>query len=236
VLSRAYWKLHEAFLLDASLRALVVRPGAKAIDIGASPGGWTAFLASKGLRVLAVDPGAVHASSPLVQHVAKRMEDALTDGDVARFAAATAAATPAGEDHSQAGISLVVCDMNVRPSLSAELIRQLCESVPCPLSPDAVLVLTCKETLAGRSKMLVEEAQAELSDWWMEFRTTHLLSNGKERTLIARRRQDATEEQRKQVRQQVENDKLRKQQRREEHKAAKEAAAAAEAAGNAAAP
>jgi hypothetical protein len=87
--------------------------------------------------------------------------------------------------------------MNVRPLDSVSLIRELCES--CPLAAGAMLVLTCKETAAGRSKRLTAEAEAALADWWTDFHVLHLLSNGKERTLIATLR-DATPQERKDIR------------------------------------
>jgi len=146
-----------------------------AVDIGASPGGWSDYLATvHGCPVLAIDPGVVSCRSPLVRHVPKLLQESF--GDVRAFAAEAAEA-------GRGGLGLLVCDMNVRPLEAASLIRTLCEAAP--LAPDAALILTCKETQAGRSKALVAEAVAELSDWWTDFRSLHLLSNGKERTLIA---------------------------------------------------
>jgi 23S rRNA (cytidine2498-2'-O)-methyltransferase len=53
--SRAYLKLWEAFL-RAGVRP---RPGERALDLGASPGGWTWALARLGARVTAVDKAAL---------------------------------------------------------------------------------------------------------------------------------------------------------------------------------
>jgi 23S rRNA (cytidine2498-2'-O)-methyltransferase len=71
--SRSTLKLAEAFVVflgdDA---ARVLRPGMRAVDLGAAPGGWSWQLAQRGLRVTAVDNGALKgpvASDPLVQHV-----------------------------------------------------------------------------------------------------------------------------------------------------------------------
>jgi 23S rRNA (cytidine2498-2'-O)-methyltransferase len=63
--SRSALKLEEALLtlLDDSERAAMVRPGMRAADLGAAPGGWTWVLARAGLRVTAIDNG------PLRQHV-----------------------------------------------------------------------------------------------------------------------------------------------------------------------
>jgi len=63
--SRSALKLEEALLvlLDDGERARLLRPGMRAADLGAAPGGWTWVLARHGLRVSAVDNG------PLRQHV-----------------------------------------------------------------------------------------------------------------------------------------------------------------------
>ena len=50
----------------------VLRPGMRAVDLGAAPGGWTWLLAKHGLRVTAVDNGPLKgpvASDPLVTHL-----------------------------------------------------------------------------------------------------------------------------------------------------------------------
>ena len=159
-----------SFLLSVSFVA-ALRNSSYAVDIGASPGGWSDYLASLGCQVLAIDPGAVHCVSPLVRHVAKLVQDA---GEELRDFAAQA---------PDQGLTLLVCDMNVRPTEAVALIRDV--ATRCPMSPRASLVLTCKETTAGRSKLLVNEALAALSDCWTNFRTFHLLSNGKERTVVA---------------------------------------------------
>lgn len=63
--SRSALKLEEALLtlLDDRERAMLLRPGMRAADLGAAPGGWTWVLARQGLRVIAIDNG------PLRQHV-----------------------------------------------------------------------------------------------------------------------------------------------------------------------
>lgn len=57
--SRSTLKLEEALLLflDEEERDRRLKPGLSAIDLGASPGGWTWQLARRGLRVTAVDNG-----------------------------------------------------------------------------------------------------------------------------------------------------------------------------------
>jgi len=204
VLSRAYWKLVETFLVDRHLKR-IIQPGSLAIDIGASPGGWSSFLASSavGCRVLAIDPGEVHCESSQVTHVRKKVEQAMEDGDIDTFirqhsSSIKDSVTPSQpRQHDEAkqvhdsspdgsGLKLIVCDMNVRPAVSVELILNLVSNLHRSLiHPNAALVLTCKETVAGRSKKLVQDAMLDLSPYFHHFRVTHHLSNGKERTLVA---------------------------------------------------
>ena len=57
--SRSALKIEEACqrLMNPDERAHWLRSGREAIDLGAAPGGWSWFLASRGLRVTAVDHG-----------------------------------------------------------------------------------------------------------------------------------------------------------------------------------
>ncbi len=59
--SRSALKLGEALLefLDEKERARRLAPGMTAVDLGASPGGWTWQLVQRGLMVIAVDNGAI---------------------------------------------------------------------------------------------------------------------------------------------------------------------------------
>jgi 23S rRNA (cytidine2498-2'-O)-methyltransferase len=62
--SRSTLKLAEALLefLDDKERAKRLAPGMTAVDLGASPGGWSWQLMQRGLMVLAVDNGAIDAA------------------------------------------------------------------------------------------------------------------------------------------------------------------------------
>lgn len=57
--SRSMLKLEEAFttLLSETERRQLLKDGMRAVDLGASPGGWTFCLVGRGLRVTAVDNG-----------------------------------------------------------------------------------------------------------------------------------------------------------------------------------
>ena len=75
--SRSVLKLEEALqvLLSPAEREAVLRPGMKAVDLGATPGGWTWLMAQYSIRVVAVDNGPMQPAlmdSGLVEH---RRED-----------------------------------------------------------------------------------------------------------------------------------------------------------------
>jgi 23S rRNA (cytidine2498-2'-O)-methyltransferase len=72
--SRSTLKLAEAFLtfLNNEDSARLLKPGMRAVDLGAAPGGWTWQLAQRGLRVRAIDNGTLKsevAKDPLVEHL-----------------------------------------------------------------------------------------------------------------------------------------------------------------------
>jgi 23S rRNA (cytidine2498-2'-O)-methyltransferase len=71
--SRSVLKLAEALAVFLGERELaLVRAGLRAVDLGAAPGGWTWLLAQRGLRVTAVDNGALKgplADEALVTHL-----------------------------------------------------------------------------------------------------------------------------------------------------------------------
>jgi 23S rRNA (cytidine2498-2'-O)-methyltransferase len=71
--SRSTLKLDEAFLtlLDGSERLRWLERGMKAVDLGASPGGWSYQLVRRGIQVIAIDNGAMDGvlmRSGMVQH------------------------------------------------------------------------------------------------------------------------------------------------------------------------
>ncbi|PWG62440.1 23S rRNA (cytidine(2498)-2'-O)-methyltransferase RlmM [Sediminicurvatus halobius] len=72
--SRSTLKLDEALqtFLGATERERLLRPGMRAVDLGAAPGGWSWQLARRGLRVTAVDNGPMDPrlmAEGLVEHV-----------------------------------------------------------------------------------------------------------------------------------------------------------------------
>lgn len=83
VISRAQHKIAEVFTVSglvADMGGPAMLQGVHALDIGASPGGWTYYLAAACARVVAVDPGALAdqvASAPNVHHVRAKLPLAL---------------------------------------------------------------------------------------------------------------------------------------------------------------
>ncbi|KAF0699783.1 Aste57867_9664 [Aphanomyces stellatus] len=167
---RAYFKLQEVLRDDCPLPH-----GCRALDIGASPGGWTNFLSSNGAAtVVAVDPGelTIPVDGVSIIHLNMLLEEAhpiLAEMD--KF-------------------HLCVCDINVRPHLMAQLIR----SVTPFLHPSARLVLTLKlgrRPTDAAVEQAVDDVRVELGDDFCNFRVTWLHANTiNERTLLAERRQE----------------------------------------------
>jgi 23S rRNA (cytidine2498-2'-O)-methyltransferase len=105
--SRSTLKLEEAFcvFLPKEDIARLLKAGMAAVDLGASPGGWTWQLASRGLHVIAVDNGRMDQrvmASGLVAHVR---------GDGFFFA-------------PQRPVEWMVCDIVEQPSRIARLAAQ----------------------------------------------------------------------------------------------------------------
>jgi 23S rRNA (cytidine2498-2'-O)-methyltransferase len=105
--SRSTLKLEEALLvlLDEGERERWLKPGMRAVDLGAAPGGWTWQLVARSLRVTAVDNGPMDAAllaSGLVEHL-------RADGFRYR---------------PPKPVDWLVCDMVEQPRRVAELIAQ----------------------------------------------------------------------------------------------------------------
>jgi 23S rRNA (cytidine2498-2'-O)-methyltransferase len=96
--SRSALKLEEAFLtlLDAGERERWLKPGMRAADLGAAPGGWSWVLARAGLQVTAIDNG------PLA-------ESALATGQIRHLRADGFSWQP------QQPLDWMVCDMVEQP-------------------------------------------------------------------------------------------------------------------------
>ena len=162
VICRAEHKLQEAIELWDLGPSLV---GADALDVGASPGGWSWVLAEAGARVTAVDPGELDPrvlSHDAVTHRRARAETLDFEGPE---------------------FDWVVNDMNVDPPLAAEVLLQV---VPW-LRPGGRSVTTLK--LAGRSRPrgVLAEFVSRLAPGYVLDAAQHLYSNRQEVTLLLRR-------------------------------------------------
>eukprot|EP00455_Lapot_gusevi_P001445 TRINITY_DN10580_c0_g1_i1.p1 TRINITY_DN10580_c0_g1~~TRINITY_DN10580_c0_g1_i1.p1 ORF type:complete len:350 (-),score=58.71 TRINITY_DN10580_c0_g1_i1:38-1087(-) len=172
VISRAYYKLQEVFefvLRDENINFSEL----KAMDIGASPGGWTQYLAfTRNCKlVAAVDPGEMHMhlnDKPNVKHYKQRAEDALSslEGD--------------------APYDMLMCDMNLTSQDAVEKFS----SLAALLRPGAVLVFTMKYTGKSRNEEKLDQQAMELatplSSQYRDFRVVWLFGNSvRERTIIA---------------------------------------------------
>ncbi|MBU3022588.1 23S rRNA (cytidine(2498)-2'-O)-methyltransferase RlmM [Aestuariibacter sp. A3R04] len=109
--SRSTLKLEEAILtmLDDDDRASIFREGARAVDLGACPGGWTYQLVARDMTVEAIDNGTIDESlmaTGLVDHYA---EDGFTYKP--KFGR----------------VDLLVCDMIERPDRVAVLMSEWLE-------------------------------------------------------------------------------------------------------------
>ncbi|GAB5357467.1 hypothetical protein AAMO2058_000377200 [Amorphochlora amoebiformis] len=176
-ISRAYFKIAEVISdpangpfyvkspenLQKSPKSLGESP--RAIDIGASPGGWSSFLASRGFRVLAVDPGElklsvkIHPFHSNVQHVAKRVLDSKS------------------EMKEQGPFEFIVCDINIPPEESCKKMLEVASLGV--LKPGAKLVLTLKMiTRQIKSFPKVREAALKLLEHSFKiWKSYHLFSN-----------------------------------------------------------
>jgi 23S rRNA (cytidine2498-2'-O)-methyltransferase len=139
--SRSAAKLAEAFVVFLGDGASeVLRPGMRAVDLGAAPGGWSWLLAQKGLRVTAVDNGPLKgaaATDPLIAHV-------RADGLAFR---------------PRRPVDWLVCDIVERPARIAELVadwiaegaaRGAIFNLKLPMKKRDEEVTRCAEVIATR--------------------------------------------------------------------------------------
>jgi len=105
--SRSTLKLDEALhvLLTAEEAGRLLRPGGRAVDLGAAPGGWTWQLVQRGLQVSAVDNGPMDAGLMDTGQVEHRRSDAFTY-------------------RPTRPVDLVVCDIVDKPKRVAALMAQ----------------------------------------------------------------------------------------------------------------
>lgn len=138
--SRAEFKLLEAM----SVFGIELPHTGRALDIGASPGGWTRLLAEQGLQVDAVDPGDLDARichDRLITHYRQRIQ--IYSPGTKRFSA-------------------IVNDMKMDARDSIEIMLRFADT----LRPDGIAVMTLKmPKLTGApavAKQKLEMLQADL--------------------------------------------------------------------------
>ena len=160
--SRAEFKLEELLALEVvALPATGV-----AVDLGAAPGGWTRVLRRAGLRVIAVDPGALDerlAGDPEITHVPQTARPFLVRN-----------VTP---------LDLVVNDMRMVPAMSVELMLAASRH----LVPGGLGVMSLKLTPLHANDT-VQRALADLRRAYDVVFARQLYHNRNEATVVVRRR------------------------------------------------
>ncbi len=161
-ISRAEFKLEEVIqVFNPALPANGI-----ALDLGASPGGWTRVLRQHGLTVWAVDPGDLDprlAGDAGVHHVK----------------------TTAGPFLAQTGhrFDLVVNDMRMTPPRSCELMNVASRR----LRPAGLAIMTLKLS-PHRPLPVVHQALSALRQSYDVLHARQLYHNRNEITVVARRR------------------------------------------------
>lgn len=172
VVNRAYYKLAEIAVHSKLVReSLANNPTSSvALDIGASPGGWTAYLAERCNQVIAVDPADMDEgvkAKPNVAHIKALLLDKTLDGvafqagqdGTDQLAALQEAYTQTYDSIAEvagAGITLVCCDVNKQPREASEIsLRAL------PLMAEGgIFIITAKFSTRSAEKEQVQLAEA----------------------------------------------------------------------------
>jgi len=137
--SRAYLKFNEGFLWSG----IILGNGDQCLDIGASPGGCSQFLLQQGVRVLGIDPGAIHPTvlnHPQFTHIRSRIKDAKRS--------------------VFQGVQWIIADMNVAPNYTLDVLE---EAVAKTNGSVQGLLFTLKLTqweLADKLPMLLDRIRA----------------------------------------------------------------------------
>jgi len=161
--NRAELKLRE--IIDKFHLALPA--GGRALDVGASPGGWSRVLAEHVAEVVAVDPGELDEKVSVLEnvtHLRIRAEALLAMPDVGRF-------------------DIVTNDMNMDPDASAKVLCDLAELI----APGGAMVMTVK-FVTRRRRELVQAALDVLESEYEGLQVGRVPHNARETTVVGRRR------------------------------------------------
>lgn len=156
--SRAEFKLLEAF----EVFGIKIRPNSSALDLGASPGGWTRVLAEAGCRVTAVD------RAPLDPSISGKNNVRYIQRDARHF-----------RDEKDV-YDIVTCDINGDPIQAA---RALTGTAPS-IRKGSPLIMTVK--LSGKSQdKIIEKTVKTLKEAFSIERIRQLYHNRDEITVYA---------------------------------------------------
>jgi len=159
-ISRAEKKLKEAI----NAFHIEVAGNGNALDMGASPGGWTKVLADYGFHVSAVDPGDLHESlrsHPRIKHYKARVENVRFD----------------------IPFEIIVNDMNVDPQITAEIMNNLAER----LVSKGLAIVTLKLPFSDVDRS-VRESLAILDKEYTLLHLRNLSHNRSEITAVIQRK------------------------------------------------
>ena len=159
-ISRAEKKLKEAI----NTFQIQVTGNGHALDMGASPGGWTKVLADYGFHVAAVDPGDLHPSlqsHPNITHYKARVENVQFD----------------------VPFEIIVNDMNVDPQITSEIMNSLAER----LVSKGLAVVTLKLPFYDVERS-IRESIAILDAHYEVLHLRHLSHNRREITALLQKK------------------------------------------------
>lgn len=164
-ISRAFYKIEEA--CERCGVKEWPQPSWNAVDIGASPGGWSLYLSQVVGKVYAVDPADLVVSKPNIVHLKGQLLQVLPQFDLIP-------------------VHMIVCDMNDDPEVALKCIEPLARK----LQIGGRIIWTLKypkRAPANIQKRLATDCQLfnSLLPYCDIIKTMHMVSNHHERTLVA---------------------------------------------------
>ena len=192
--SRAHAKLAEAALRCDAFR-VALEDAKTAVDVGAAPGGWTQFLASRGVAVVAVDPAEIPDLPSGCRHLRETAESAWTRLRAETERKAANEARPV-ETRASPPFDVYVSDAVLHDADAQE--RLLAGAVDAGLLRDGATVVVTFKSAPGRgagegyeraARARAESLGRRLCDEW---ELVHLFANRRrERTFVGRLRRGA---------------------------------------------